>query len=161
MTVADVVGEVEAAGAAFRLDGEKVRVSYPDDERRKELAGQIALLREQRAEVVAYLKARSAIPPMPEGGDHSVTLPVSDPYAERMRAALRQINVPDYPAGMVPWLGTARPDLYAELTSHLPDQIDRLWSERAPLEQFESVLARLVTLHRRCCELCRAVKDKS
>src|SRR5713101_2707412 len=48
-------------------------------------------------------------------------LPVSDPYADRMRAALHQINVPDYPAGMVPWLGTTRPDLYAELTSHLPD----------------------------------------
>jgi hypothetical protein len=67
VTVADVVSEVEAAGVAFRLDGEKVRVLYPDDERRKELARQIALLRDQRAEVAAYLKARSAIPPMPEG----------------------------------------------------------------------------------------------
>jgi hypothetical protein len=67
VTVADVVSEVEAAGVAFRLDGEKVRVLYPDDERRKELARQIALLRDQRAEVTAYLKARSAIPPMPEG----------------------------------------------------------------------------------------------
>lgn len=67
MSVAEVVSEVEAAGAAFRLDGEKVRVSYPDEERRKELAGQIALLRAQRAEVAAYLRSRSAIPPMPEG----------------------------------------------------------------------------------------------
>ena len=67
MTIADVVIEVEAAGAAFRLDGEKIRVLYPDDERRKELAEQIALLREQRAEVAAYLKSRSAIPPIPEG----------------------------------------------------------------------------------------------
>ena len=82
-------------------------------------------------------------------------LPVSDPYAERLRAAIRQINVPGYPAGMVPWLDTVRPDLYAELTARLPDEIQRLWSERAPLEQFESVLARLVTLHRRCCELYR------
>ena len=67
MTVADVISEVEAAGVDFRLDGEKVRISYPDDERRKELAGQIALLRDQRTEVVAYLKARSAAPPMPLG----------------------------------------------------------------------------------------------
>jgi hypothetical protein len=67
VTVADVVSEVEAAGAAFRLHGEKVYISYHDDERRKELAGQIALLREQRAEVAAYLKARREIPPMPEG----------------------------------------------------------------------------------------------
>lgn len=67
MTVADVVSEVEAAGVAFRLDGERIRVCYPDDERREELAERIALLRDQRAEVAAYLKARSAIPPMPEG----------------------------------------------------------------------------------------------
>jgi hypothetical protein len=67
MTVADVVNEVEAAGVEFRLDGEKVRVSYPDDERRNELAAQIALLRDQRAEVAAYLKARSEIPAMGAG----------------------------------------------------------------------------------------------
>lgn len=87
-------------------------------------------------------------------------LPVTDPYADRMRAALRQINVPDYPAGMVPWLGTVRPDLYAELTSHLPDEIHRLWRDRAPLEQFEFVLARLVSSHRRCCELYRAKSSR-
>jgi hypothetical protein len=72
-----------------------------------------------------------------------------------MGASLRQINAPDYPAGMVPWLHTVRPDLYAELTSHLPDELQRLWSEQAPLEQFEAVLARLVALHRHCCKLYR------
>ena len=80
-------------------------------------------------------------------------LPISDPYAERMRAALRSINTPDYPAGMLPWLGTAQPPFYAELTDHLPNEIERLWSGRGPLEEFESVLARVVSLHRRCCEL--------
>jgi hypothetical protein len=67
MSVSDVVSELEAAGAAFRLDGEKVRVSYPNDQRREELAEQIDLLRAQRSEVAAYLKVRSAIPSMPEG----------------------------------------------------------------------------------------------
>ena len=67
MTVADVVSEIEGAGVAFRLDGEKVLVRYPDDERREELAGRIALLRSQRTEIAAYLKVRSAIPLMPEG----------------------------------------------------------------------------------------------
>jgi hypothetical protein len=67
VNVADIVSEVEAAGAAFRLDGEKVRVSYPDDERRRELAKQIALLRDHRTEVAAYLKARGAETPMPKG----------------------------------------------------------------------------------------------
>lgn len=67
MTVVDIVSEIEAAGIALRLDGEKIRVWYPDDERREELAGQIALLRNHRAEVAAYLKARSTVPAIPDG----------------------------------------------------------------------------------------------
>ena len=67
MNVAEKVAEIEAAGVTFRLDGEKVRVCYPDEERRAELAEQIAALRDRRDEVAAYLKSRSQIPPMPEG----------------------------------------------------------------------------------------------
>ena len=67
MNVADVVNEIEAAGVAFRLDGERVRLWYPDEERRAELSKQVAALRNRRDEVAAYLKSRSAIPPMPEG----------------------------------------------------------------------------------------------
>ena len=62
-----MVSEIEAAGATFRLEGEKVRVSFPDDERRKELAKQIGLLRAHRTEVAAYLKTRTAVPRMPKG----------------------------------------------------------------------------------------------
>jgi hypothetical protein len=80
-------------------------------------------------------------------------LPVSDPYALRMKAALNQINAPDYPVGMMAWLGCALPELYVELTVHLPDEIQRLWSDRASLIEFEFFLARLVSLHRQCCEL--------
>jgi len=67
VNVADVVSEIEIAGVAFQLEGERVHVEYPDDERREELAGRIAWLRARRDEVIAYLKSRSAIPPMPEG----------------------------------------------------------------------------------------------
>jgi hypothetical protein len=67
VNVADLVNEVETTGVAFQLEGERVHVEYPDDERREELAGRIALLRARRDEVIAYLKTRSAIPPMPEG----------------------------------------------------------------------------------------------
>ena len=83
-------------------------------------------------------------------------LPVSDPYGERMRAALRQINPPDYLAGMIPWLDKAHSELYTELISRLPDEIQRLWSGRAPLEQFEATLIRLVSNHRRASALYRA-----
>jgi hypothetical protein len=67
VNVADIVTEIETAGVAFQLEGERVHVEYPDDERREELAGRIAWLRARRDEVIVYLKARSAIPPMPEG----------------------------------------------------------------------------------------------
>src|SRR5215475_8613661 len=89
--------------------------------------------------------------------DRSAELPVADPYAEGMRWALRKINQPNYRAGMIRWLDTAYPVLYAELTSRLPDEIHRLWTERAPLEHFEVVLTRLVSLHEECCNLYRAV----
>lgn len=67
MNVAESVGLIEVAGAEFRLDGEKVRVWYPDKVRREELAAQINLLRDHRAEVAAFLKTRSNIPAMPPG----------------------------------------------------------------------------------------------
>jgi hypothetical protein len=71
-----------------------------------------------------------------------------------MRDVLHQISLAGYSsAGMVPWLGTTRPDLYAKLTSYLPAEIHRLWSERMPLQEFDSLLTQLVSLHRRCCEL--------
>jgi hypothetical protein len=93
--------------------------------------------------------------PSPIAGEHhrESLLSTSNPYAERMRTVFDQIEAPDYPAGMVSWLGMERPDLYSELTVQLPGTIHRLWSERAPLDQFEAMLARLANLHRHCCEL--------
>jgi len=67
VNVADMVGAIEAAGVWFRLEGEKLRVYYPDEERRAELAEEVAVLRNHRVEVGAYLKARSVLPPMPDG----------------------------------------------------------------------------------------------
>jgi hypothetical protein len=77
-------------------------------------------------------------------------------YSSRAQAALAQINRPDYPAGMIPWLGEAHPDLYDELTSRIPDEIDLAWKCQAPLAEFEAILARLVQTHRQACELYRA-----
>jgi hypothetical protein len=83
-----------------------------------------------------------------------------DPYAERMDEALRQINLSDYPAGMIPWLDTAHPALYLELTSRIPDEIDRLWNENGPLDEFEATLVRLVAVHREACRLYQEEQSK-
>jgi len=87
-------------------------------------------------------------------------LPVADPYAERMRLALDQMTLPSYPTGMIPWLDTARPDLYVELTSRIPDEISRLWNNRVPLEDFEAVVDQLVSTHREGCRLYREEKKR-
>lgn len=65
MNVAETVNSIEAAGATFRLDGEKVLVRYPDEEQREQLTEQVALLRAHKSEVAALLKVRSIIPTMP------------------------------------------------------------------------------------------------
>src|SRR5262249_11314326 len=49
------------------LAGGKVRIWYPDEERREELAAQVNFLRERRAQVAAFLKTRGIIPAMPPG----------------------------------------------------------------------------------------------
>jgi hypothetical protein len=67
VNVSDLVSEVEIAGVAFQLDGEKVHVEYLDDKHREELAGRIACLRAHRDEVINFLKEREGAPPMPDG----------------------------------------------------------------------------------------------
>jgi hypothetical protein len=67
MSVVDVVGEVEAAGVALRLCGDKVRVGFPDVQRRHELAEQVAFLRAHREEVTGFLRERATVPEMPPG----------------------------------------------------------------------------------------------
>lgn len=67
MSVGQVLGEVEAAGIALRLDGERVRIWFPELHQREELARQVAFLRANRCEVAAFLRARAAIPTIPPG----------------------------------------------------------------------------------------------
>jgi hypothetical protein len=79
----------------------------------------------------------------------------ADPYQCLARSALAKICRPDYPAGMIPWLGENHPSLYAELTTNLPDEIHRLWAARAPLDEFERTLGLWLEAHRTSCELYR------
>ena len=63
----EVVAEVEAAGAALRLEGNKVRVRYREAQQRNQLAQQISFLRAHRGEVADLLRARATVPSMPPG----------------------------------------------------------------------------------------------
>jgi hypothetical protein len=104
--------------------------------------------------------AKAAIERIEDGSGNSLDAQF-DPYAQRMEAALRKIAVPNYPPGMILWLETADPQTYSELTSQIPDEIDRLWNERATLEQFDVVLTEFLNTHRRACELfCAHLKNE-
>jgi hypothetical protein len=67
VSVASILNEIEAAGAVLRLDAGTVRVWYPGEGCRRELARHVAFLRTCRAEVAACLQARRSLPGMPPG----------------------------------------------------------------------------------------------
>jgi hypothetical protein len=65
MSVGDVLREVEAVGVALRLEGEKVRIRFPESQQRKKLDRQVNFLRAHRQEVAEFLPLRHSIPAMP------------------------------------------------------------------------------------------------
>jgi hypothetical protein len=67
MRVDDVVCQVEADGASLRLEGDKIRIWFPEPEARDELAAKVSFLRAHRKEVLELLRARRTIPAMPPG----------------------------------------------------------------------------------------------
>jgi hypothetical protein len=67
LSVIEILAEVEAAGVELRLDGQAVRIWFPEAKHRDELASQIAFLRRHRGEVAKSLQAQAGIPKMPDG----------------------------------------------------------------------------------------------
>ena len=52
VSVAETLSEVEVSGAALLLDGDRIRIRYPEAQQHEELATQIAFLRAHRDEDV-------------------------------------------------------------------------------------------------------------
>jgi len=63
----EIVAEVESAGAALKLEGDKVKILYTEDGQRERLTDQIEFLRAHRDDVVTWLKSRAKAPAMPHG----------------------------------------------------------------------------------------------
>jgi hypothetical protein len=59
--------KLEAEGIAFRLEGEKVLVWFPDPQMRNALAEQIAFLRAHKIDVAQFLLIRTKFTHMPTG----------------------------------------------------------------------------------------------
>jgi hypothetical protein len=61
---------------------------------------------------------------------------------------------------MIKWLESQNPTLYAVLTDNLPRQIEKLWSEACPEDEFQEVLDRWVEMHAAACALYAFEADR-
>lgn len=100
---------------------------------------------------VGYEAVLGAVKPLHNpASDNSIP---DDEYSQRLKAALHSICRPDYPMGMIPWLGEHRPDVYAELTEKLPEEMSRLWTAHRPIDEFNQVLRLWSEAHKKACNL--------
>jgi hypothetical protein len=76
----------------------------------------------------------------------------TDAYAERLRAAMLEVAQRNS-LGMIIWLREACSTLYAELLERLPDEIQRAWESRAPIEEFQDVVNIWLKAYRTGCEM--------
>src|ERR1700684_1572895 len=118
MSVRQILDQVEAAGIALRLDGERIRIRYPEPQHREELAGQVAFLRAHRDEVAEALRVRdesdSERARVVRGTDRDGE--VRDYYGGRAHTAIDAICAIQVPEGLIVWLDEHSPSLYNSLT---------------------------------------------
>jgi hypothetical protein len=155
MSVSTVLGEVEATGVALRLDGERIRIWFPEPQQRERLAGQIAFLRAHREEVTKFLltrdEAAGARPPYFWGADRNGK--ARDYYGWRANIALEALCKIPAPEGLIVWLAEYSPFLYRRLTCDLPNKVSLAWNDRVPCEKFDVLCFDWVDTYRFAAEL--------
>jgi hypothetical protein len=147
--VGQIVRDLESRGVRFRLDHPLVGFEY--DWRQLEPGDPMKLgelIFERESEVRRFLERRAAGP-------------MFGAYAGIFRAAIQDLHTP---AGMFVWLRESCPSLYRDLTTRLPDRIQSLWEQGAPIESFEAAVGRLAESHRAArgfYDACRKGKQVS
>jgi hypothetical protein len=160
MSVRDVICEIEAAGIGLRLDGDRIRIRFPEPQQRDALAGQVAFLRTHRDEVAKVLRGRCGSvgkrAPYFWGWDRYGKR--RDFYDWRANVAIDAIRRIATPEGLVVWLGQNSPVLYRKLTEELPNEISRAWNDRVSPECFDKLCFELVVTFRRAVEMRSAAR---
>lgn len=155
MSVYEIVGQVEAAGIALRLDGERIRIRYPEPQQREELAGQVAFLRTHRDEVAEFLRVRGEgdeeRAPQIRGTDRNGE--PRDYYEWRAHLAIDAICSIPAPEGLIAWLRDHSPSLHVRLTRDLLDEISSAWNAKIRFEDFDALCSRLVDTFQRAADL--------
>jgi hypothetical protein len=160
MSVSTVLSEVEAAGIALRLSGDRIRIRFPEPQQREMLALQVSFLRAHKDEVAEFLRARE------QGGGRGPYfwgrdrdgMP-RDYYGWRTHVALDAIRQIPAPEGLAVWLRKNASFLYGRLTRDLPNKISVAWDARIAYEAFDALCFDWVTTYRRAAELYRAARE--
>jgi hypothetical protein len=87
----------------------------------------------------------SPIPAKPETSEITVMsesnpTAFGGPYHQRVRQALRAIAALEFPEGTVAWVEREYPTLHSRMMVVPWIEIDKLWSNGAPIQQFQNVL---------------------
>ena len=160
MSVSEILCEVEAAGIGFRLDGDRIRIWFPEPEQRESVAEQVAFLRTHREELAELLRERN-------GGDSARTFYFwgtsrdglnQDYYGWRAHVAIDAIRRIAAPERLIVWLDEHSPFLYRRLTRDLPNGISRAWNDRIAFEDFDKHCFELVDTYKRAVELMVALR---
>jgi hypothetical protein len=160
MSVSEILCEVEAAGVGLRLDGDRIRIWFPEPRQREAMAEQVAFLRTHRDEVAEFLRVRSGN----DGARDPYFRPVSrdglnqDYYGWRAHVAIDAICRIAAPEGLIAWLEEYSPFHYRRLTCDLPNGISQAWNDRVPFEDFDKLCFDLVDAYRRAVELTLALR---
>jgi hypothetical protein len=162
MSVGMVLSEVESAGVALRISGDRIRIRFTEPQQREILAWQVSFLRAHKDEVAEFLRARERRDrkggPYHWGRDRDGT--PRDRYGWRTHVALDAICRIPAPAGLAVWLEKNASFLYGRLTRDLPNKIDRAWDARIPFKDFDALCFEWESTYRRAAELYRALHEK-
>jgi hypothetical protein len=125
---------------ALRVAGVTVRLVEPDKLRlepaSKIPAGIIPRIRTEKPAILEALRNR----------------PQPDPYQAAVKAALDRMLEYRFPKDALLWASVWRPKDYDDVKGNLLGRIHEMWTARSPMVAFQSVLDRLVRLHRNICE---------
>ncbi len=160
MNVSEILSEVEATGIGLRLDGDRIRIWFPEPGKREAVAGHIAFLRTHRDEVAELLRVRY-------GGDVARTPCFwgtsrdgldQDYYGWRAHVAIDAICRIAAPDRLIVWLEEHSPFLYRRLTRDLPNAISRAWNDQVALEDFDRLCFELVATYERAVKLAQELR---
>ena len=159
MSVLEVLCRVEAAGVALRLDGDTIRIRYPESEQRHALAELISFLRTNRIKVAEVLRSRGCSARSFSFRESNKSGNRRDPYGWQANKVLDVIRRVPAPQGLILWLGDHSPFLYRRLTDELPEEISRAWNDRVSSKYFEYLCFELIFTYKHAVDLRLAAGD--